>query len=88
MVCDSGCFNPNPGRSGITFHSRDNFASGTALADFSGEEYGPQHLTFAKGDVILWSTNRTVWGYAWSYGLHLKSNKAGWYPDHFMVYEC
>lgn len=56
-----------------------------ALADFDGTEFGPEYLTFVKGDVILPKlVLGNVSAEGWAHGQTSDGN-TGWYPPEFVV---
>ena len=55
-----------------------------ALADFQGNEYGPEYLNLAKGDVVLPArVPEGVDAEGWAYGS--LDGKLGWYPESFVA---
>ena len=56
----------------------------TALADFDGNEYGPDYLNLAKGDVVVPArVPEGVDAEGWAYGS--LNGKLGWYPESFVA---
>ena len=56
----------------------------TALADFAGEMYGAEYITFKKGDVVLQLLAPIgVDAEDWAYG-HAPDGKVGWYPPQYV----
>ena len=56
----------------------------TAVADFDGKYYGEEHITFSKGDVVVYvEAPIGISTEGWSYGI--SRGIMGWYPPTYVA---